>query len=392
MTGDREMSGPVRVVVVGGGRTGHAFCALLKGRAGAHVTWFTNKARQIAASMPAEGIAAYSLNNGLVEYGAPDVVTDDPAIAMADAQLVLLAIPAHARPPVLGKLADAIGEREIAFCASPGTGAFDCLAESILPKSDNIVVLGLRNVPYNAYNEVVGRSVEVGSPRAVLKVAVSKYHGTSGVGRALQTLQQLFSPASIVGLEDFLEITLAPGNPIVHGAGLYGLIGPYSQWDGRPFPEAFGWWANLSELSAYFIQRADEELAALRRAVASRRGLQFGRTTRLHDDIVSSFGSNITDPRTLLTTFRTNRAYAGRIPFKYDGGVGGYVLNLESRPIQEDVSYGLEIYLEAGRRLSVDLPLITEIYRWLTSVVGAPALHPFPYLPAHWPLAGPERA
>lgn len=63
-----------------------------------------------------------------------------------------------------------------------------------------------------------------------------------------------------IQMPSFMAITLTPGNPIMHPSIMYGSYGPHSQWDGKPLKEKPLFYEEVSELSSYFLQRADTEV------------------------------------------------------------------------------------------------------------------------------------
>lgn len=90
----------------------------------------------------------------------------------------------------------------------------------------------------------------------------------------------------------------------------------------------------------------------------------------MHEDITRAYGAQIDNMATLLTSIRTNQAYASiKIPLKKVET--GFVLDTEHRIFQEDIPYGLDFLLEMAKRLDVKVPHIEEITHWARSLMGS---------------------
>lgn len=97
----------------------------------------------------------------------------------------------------------------------------------------------------------------------------------------------------------------------MHSSVIYGLIGPWGQWHGHAFNHIPCWWSDCPELGAYFLARCDEENQALCKAAELSLGIDLSSVQSLQQEIVEAYGDSISDPRTLLSVLRTNKAYEG---------------------------------------------------------------------------------
>lgn len=378
------MTDTLNVVVCGGGRTGHLNATLFKQAEGVHVSLLSRNAEAIRSHMPETGIEA-SLPDGRKVRGRLDRISDDPAIVMADADVVILTVPAHVRSDLLALLRPHLPtDRTVHIGAIPGFCGFDWLAEKVFAGHDNVVIWGMKDVPYTAYAPQPGVSVVMGGAKKTLHVATHDRHDRD-TGLALRALLQRLYPAPVELLGSYLEITLTPGNPIMHSSVLYGLIGPYSQWDRKPFTSEIYWWKECPELGAYFLQRSDEENQELCRGLEKVIGSDLSSIHPIKDEIIDAYGDQIEDPRTLLTVLRTNRAYLGKVPLVPVEGNAGYLVDIDSRAFQEDVPYGLSLLVEMGRRIGVAIPHIETIFSWCVSHMGGLNRSALEYFPEAWP-------
>ena len=376
---------PLNVTICGGGRTGHLNAVLFSRQPGVRVSWLTSNPAVVGGA--AGGIVA-RLPDGSALPGEPAQVGTDPASAVRHADVVVITVPADARPAVLRAIGPHLRrDRPVYVGAIPGFCGFDWLAADILANRPNAVIWGLKDVPHTAFDLVPGRSVRMGGAKQRLHAATHRRESREARAELAAHLGRLFE-APVEMLQDYLEITLTPGNPIMHGAVVYGLVGPYGQWRDRTLPEDFCWWTDCPELGAYFLERCDAENQALRRAAAGHFGIDLSSVKPLGTEIIEAYGDQIADPATMLTILRTNRAYAGiRAPLVHDPAAGGFVLDRTSRTFREDVVYGLGLLVRMAAGLSVAAPYLDEIHRWALGYMGGVVGEPLSYLPRAWPGA-----
>lgn len=375
---------PLNVTVCGAGRTGHLNAALFARKPDVSVTWLTGDAVLARQGAP-DGIAIH-WPDGTVETGYPDRITDNPRVGVAEADIVVLTVPAQARDAVMARIAPHLpGDKPVFVGAIPGFCGFDWLARRHLAERGNVVVWGLKDVPHTAHERHLGRSIRVGGAKERLSVATA-----AGVDRGLRHdlrahLEGLFA-APVDLLANYLEITLTPGNPIMHSAVIYGLIGPYGQWHGRPLPEGLCWWSDCPELGAYFLDRMDAENQRLKATIEARLGIDLSSVKPLKTEIIEAYGEQIADQATMLTVLRSNSAYAGiPAPLVHDTSLGGPAIDRASRAFGEDIAFGLTLLVEMADRLALDVPHMREVLQWCRGYMGTAADSALEYVPARWP-------
>jgi hypothetical protein len=381
-------SSPLKVVICGGGRTGHLAAVLFKQREGVHVSLLTNNR---------EAIERYRANGERITAILPDGATcaahldhmaAEPEAVLADADIVIVTAPAHVRPRLLRAIAKHLPcDKPVYVGAIPGFGGFDWLAERALSTHPNVVIWGMKDVSHIASDLRPGVSVRMGGAKSALYVAVHARESEASRAALLAHLRRLYE-APVELLAHYLEITLTPGNPIMHSSVIYGLIGPYAQWRDRKFDSPMCWWTDCPELGAYFLERSDEENQRLCRAVEQRLGVDLSSIQPLKQEIVEAYDEQILDRSTMLSVLRTNRAYEGILaPLARAPDGMGYVIDRTHRAFHEDVAYGLALLVEMGRRLNVRLPHIEEIFQWAVSYMKGLRESALDYLPETWPAS-----
>ncbi|ALI10652.1 MULTISPECIES: NAD/NADP octopine/nopaline dehydrogenase family protein [Pseudomonas] len=376
----------LKVAICGGGRTGHLNAVLFKQLPDVQVSLLTSNqdivdlhARQtpIQALMP----------DGSTLSARPDRVTTEAKVAVEDADIVIITVPAHARPQVLQDIAPYLSTTKPVYVgAIPGFCGFDWLAQATLADKPNLVIWGMKDVPHTAFDLKPGRSVKMGGGKSQLYVATHARETQASRQQLQQMLSRLYGPC-VTLLDHYLEITLTPGNPIMHSSVIYGLIGPYGQWHRKIFPQRLCWWTECPELGAYFLERMDEESQNLCAVISQRMGVDLSSVKSLKQEIVEAYGEQIRDRSSMLSILRTNRAYndilAPMVPA--DGNRPGYVIERQSRAFNEDVAYGLVLLVEMAKRFELKVPYIEEVLQWSIAYMEGLRDSALDYFPTHWP-------
>ncbi|ONH56092.1 NAD-dependent glycerol-3-phosphate dehydrogenase N-terminus [Pseudomonas cedrina] len=378
----------MKVAICGGGRTGHLNAILFKQLPNVQVSMLTGNPEiieQHARHTPMQAL----LPDGSTLTARLDRVTADAKAAIEDADIVIITVPAHVRPQTLQAIVPHLSaSKPVYIGAIPGFCGFDWLAEAALPDRPNLVIWGMKDVPHTAFELTPGRSIKMGGGKSQLYVATHPRESQAS-GQQLQgILTRLYDPC-VRMLDHYLEITLTPGNPIMHSSVIYGLIGPYGQWHRKIFPQRMCWWSECPELGAYFLERMDQESQALCAVISQRLGIGLSSVKALKQEIVEAYGDQIRDQSSMLSILRTNQAYnnilAPMVPAADNRA--GYVIERESRAFNEDVAYGLVLLVEMARRLDLKVPYIEEVLQWSIAYMQGLRDSALDYFPRHWPRA-----
>lgn len=375
----------MRIAISGGGRTGHLYTVLFKQVPDTEVFWHSRQAVQIIGNMPASGIELISADSteGAIAKARPDFVSDDIASVVSDADVVIFTQQNEGLPPSVRAAAKHFNKRKATYVgAIPALGnAFDWLVQREVQDNENVHVWGLRGVPATSPTMSLGKSVTLGGYKEKLYLGFSDCTNEYHRGKIAEILDVLFPQPKIL-LNSFLEMTLSPAS--LHPAVLYGIMGPYSQWDGLPLKQRPRWWADLSELSAYFLQKCDGEIQALIHALEHRLAIKMPNAGTIHGKQVDQYNSTIGNPRTLLTTFRSTPAHQSFIPM-IEQPSGGYLFNKKHAGFRADLFYSMALYLQLGKRIGIALPYLQEIYAWGCDFIGERPHLAIDYIPPDWP-------
>jgi len=376
----------LKVAICGGGRTGHLNAILFKQLPNVQVSMLTGNpeiVEQHARRTPMQAL----LPDGSTLEARLDRVTTDARTAVEDADIVIITVPAHARAQTLQAIAPHLSaSKPVYIGAIPGFCGFDWLAEATLHNRPNLVIWGMKDVPHTAFELTPGRSIKMGGGKSQLYVAAHARESQASRRQLQELLAMLYGPC-VTMLDNYLEITLTPGNPIMHSSVIYGLIGPYGQWHRKIFPQRMCWWTECPELGAYFLERMDQESQHLCALISQRMGIDLSSVKSLKQEIVEAYGDQIRDQSSMLSILRTNQAYndilAPMVPA--DNNRAGYVIERESRAFNEDVAYGLVLLVEMARRLELKVPYIEEVLQWSVAYMQGLRDSALDYFPSHWP-------
>jgi hypothetical protein len=376
----------LKVAICGGGRTGHLNAILFKQLPDVQVSLLTGNRDIVdhhARQIPMQAL----MPDGSTLSARPDRVTTEANVAVEDADIVIITVPAHARPQVLQDIAPHLSTTKPVYIgAIPGFCGFDWLAQATLADKPNLVIWGMKDVPHTAFDLKPGRSVKMGGGKSQLYVATHARETQASRQQLQHRLSRLYGPC-VTLLDHYLEITLTPGNPIMHSSVIYGLIGPYGQWHRKIFPQRLCWWTECPELGAYFLERMDEESQNLCAVISQRMGIDLSSVKSLKQEIVEAYGEQIRDRSSMLSILRTNRAYndilAPMVPA--DGNRAGYVIERQSRAFNEDVAYGLVLLVEMAKRFELKVPYIEEVLQWSIAYMEGLRDSALDYFPTHWP-------
>ena len=357
----------MKIVICGAGNGAHTLMALLGEKSEHAVTVYTPLADEVAALQEAlaggRGVQV-RLADGRTLEGRPPSVTGNPAEAAAGAELVLLALPAFAHEAILRDLAPHLPAAAWVG-AMPARGGFDWLAQSILPGYAG-VIFGTQTLPWSCRIQEWGRSVAVlGS-----KVEVALAAQPAGAGPAVAARMTNLLGIPFRALPNFLALTLANAGQLIHPGIMYGL---FHCWDGRPFgeDEVPLFYEGVDPATAALLQALSDEVQAVCAGLLARTsGMSLDGVLPLHQWLMRSYGEAIGDPGTLLSSFRTNRAYRGlRAPVDLLEE-NAYVPWFHYRYLAEDVPTGLVATRGLAELVQVPTPVMDRVILWAQEKLG----------------------
>ncbi|MBN3815978.1 NAD(P)-binding domain-containing protein [Paraburkholderia sp. Se-20369] len=341
---DRPRGAPFRICVCGGGSLAHALVAVLGASASNEVRLLTRQPERWSRRIRLIYLDKAEL------YGAVHAVSDDPSEVVADADLVILAIPHAAREVVLRRIAPYLSPHTW-LAGFPGYGGLPWAVRLALGPEQRL--LGLQRVPYVRKVVSYGEVVWVSGIRPELFVATVPSHYAPSAARWLQVLLNI----PTTPLAHYLAVCLSNSNPIFHPARLY------SRWRDAS-PE--GVWATRPQ----FYEDWDEPASA--RYLACEHDLQsIGRACPVdlsgRRTLLEHYGAR--DAREMTQIIRRIAALRDR-PMPMRAVDHGWTPDLHSYYFAEDVPYGIVVQRALAEIVGVATPALDEVIRWAQRWMG----------------------
>lgn len=334
----------MKVAIVGAGNMGLAMTAYMAVHEKAEVTLFTGK-------------TIYSLRLEIVEqskfeHTSSFQTTDDPETAFSAADMIVVTYPAFLRKNFIDKYQRYIKKGTyLGFVPGYGGAEYSCV--DLINRGVNI--FGLQRVPYvaRAREDGDGETARILSSKKELFVGAIPNNKTDEAAKIIEYLLDI----PVHSLLEYLSITLAPSNPLLHITGLYSVFKDYTAGDHYPAPLKFyeEWNNETSEL----LFKYDAELQEICRRLEP---LDMREVVPLPIYYESPTPEAMTRKLKSIESFK-----AVMVPLKQLDE--GYVPDLSSRMFVEDYPFGVSIIKDFARMLDVKTPtvdLLLDFYERLS--------------------------
>ena len=332
------MARKLEVCICGGGHVAHALVAAIGANSDVAVKVFTRRPEIWDTQI-------HAVHGGLVIIGHPQLVTADPSVAVAGADIIFIAAPAFAHDAILTAVGPFVAPGAW-IGALPAPGFFDWAASSSLAPQTRI--FGAQRSPYNCRVTIAGRQVEVLGVVPRLAVAASPRRHIAELVALLSATLSL----PIDELDNFLCVTLAPSPTIFHPARLFALL---SDWDGR---SAFGgqpplFYEDWDDTASRIYLRCDDELQAICRSLP----LDMSGVTPARSHYGAPTAASLTGRIRSLAGLRA-------IPLPIRSGECGWMPDLRDRFFLEDFPFGLRAVRTIAALANVETPTLDMIDTW----------------------------
>ncbi len=333
----------MKITVIGGGNVGTQF-AVHAAAKGHDTTLYVSKPERFSNEL-----SIVNEKDELLLVGSP-TVTNDPALATKDADLIFVTHPAF----LLEKLAKTITpyvKSGAVLCLVPGTGGGELAFRALLEKG--CTVAGLQRIPSVARLVSYGRSVRATGYRDTLHLAALPHTAAASVAKTLSSLFDM--PCEV--LPNYLAVTLTPSNPILHTTRLYTLFRDYRE--GVSYERIPLFYEEWCDESSRLLFLCDAEVQALCRALDSF-DLAAVRSLALHYESDT--------PEKLTRKIRSIIGFQGIATPSVKTEDGRYLPDLASRYFTADFPYGLAIFVEIGTLCKVDMQNCRKVLAWYSAL------------------------
>lgn len=324
-----------RICICGGGSLGHVCAGVLASRPDVEVNIFTQHPGRWSQRLTVDDPDCH------IYSGTPLVISNDPAEAVADCDIILLCLPGFAIESTLRRIKPHIGNAKVGSIVC-STGFF-FQAHRILEAGTRL--FGFQRVPFIARTGEYGRSAHLLGYKADLAIAVENTDG-----EALRALvEQLFGTPTRL-LASHYEVSLTNSNPILHTGRLYSL---WHDWNGQVYDHNILFYKEWTVEASRKLIEMDSEFMHLLSALP------------VHPGAIPSLLEyyESTDAESLTAKIRSIPAFT-HITSPMRQVDGGWIPDFTSRYFTEDFPYGLRYIVQVAREHGIPTPCIDEVYAW----------------------------
>jgi hypothetical protein len=295
--------------------------------------------------------------------GRPSAICRDPGAAIADSQLVLLALPAFAHEPILKQIAPHIPPGAWVG-ALPARGGLDlCFSNILKERLSDITIFGFQTLPWACRIQQYGKQVTILGAKEQVDLTARPAHQAPVISAKLQELLGI----KINPIASFLSLMLADTGQLIHPGIMYGL---FHDWDGKPYDKHRLFYQGVDDGIAAVLQQMSDEIQMLRVTLQkSYPGLDLSAVRPLSEWLKRSYQTTIADDSTLQSRFATNLSYAGLLAPMHKVE-NGFVPDFQARYLSEDVPYNLLVTRGVAELAGVNTPVIDQVIYWAQNCLG----------------------
>jgi len=335
----------MNVTIVGAGNMGLAMTAYMAVNQKANITLFTRKTIDSLRLEIVEQNLAVQTNRFLT--------TEDPDAAFSKADMIFVTYPAFLRKSFIEMYQEYI--KEGAFLGFvPGYGGAEYSCTNLVRRGINI--FGFQRVPYVARTreDGAGRIAGILSSKKELYVGAIPCAKTDAAAKMIEHLLDI----PVHSLGEYLSITLAPSNPLLHITGLYNVFKNYAEGEYYSYPLKFyeEWNDDTSEM----LFQYDAELQEICRRLEP---LDMSEVVPLPVYYESPTPEMMTRKLKSIESFK-----AVMVPLK--AAERGYVPDLSSRMFVEDYPFGVCVIKDFALMLGVNTPTVDRLLEFYERISG----------------------
>lgn len=338
----------MNITVVGAGNMGLSMTAYMAIHKKEKITLYTHK--NILGRGP---IKMNDVENK--EYLSSDnfTVTADPEKAFCNADIVFITYPAFLRKKFIEDYGKYLKEDSyIGFV--PGYGGAEYSCSTLLDRGINI--FGFQRVPYvaRADEDDEGTTASILSRKKRLYIGAIPNSKTAEISKIIETLLDIPTQS----LKEYLSITLAPSNPLLHITGLYGVFKDYEQ--GQIYKKPMKFYEEWNDDTSRLLFAYDEELQRICEAL---KPLDMNEVVPLPIYYESPTPERMTQKLKSIEAFKVVLVPLKKIE-------AGYIPDLESRMFVEDYPFGVCMIKDFAIMTGVETPTIDLLLDFYEKLSG----------------------
>jgi len=324
-----------KICICGGGSVAHVLSAVLGNNKECIVNVLTRNPHlwenEIEIDYKGVGLLKGKLNK----------VSAKPVEVLSDADLVFIVVPTFAYKELWHSIKDVI-PNEAVLGAFAGNGGFDWIV-----KEHQGTVFGMQRIPYVCRTVVYGKSVFVKGVRKTISIGTRPANKAASLATVLSGLLQI----EISALPNYLNVGLAPSNPILHSVRMYSL---YSMLQTQKIPNGgIMFYEHWDDLASKLFFSCDEEIQRVCRVLSIDTTAVLSISQHYGVDTITELSIVIRQIESLKGL--TAPVLDSKYPLRID---------LSHRFIIEDVLVNLPVYQHYGRLANVRMDTIDKLVKW----------------------------
>ncbi len=335
----------MNITVIGGGNIGTLLAGELT-RGGHRVCVYTPK-----ASRWSHEIEVLESTGGGHSYSVVlSMVTDDLKLALKDAELIWVTVPAMAFQKTAQDMLPYVRAGQM-ICVEPGSGGAEFVFRPLIDKG--CIFCGLQRTHSVARLREYGKSVLMLGKKPEIQLAAIPATETARMGQLLEQLLEM--PCQI--LPNYLCVTLTPSNPILHTTRLRSMFRDWKE--GVYYPRNILFYEEWTDESSELLFACDAEVQNLCNAIPL--PLESVKSLRVYYESET--------PQALTRKIRSIPAFKGLTSPMVQVGEDRWIPDFSSRYFTADFPYGLKILIDLCQLYGIESPNMCSVWEWYTSLV-----------------------
>ncbi|MBO4432943.1 MAG: NAD/NADP octopine/nopaline dehydrogenase family protein [Clostridia bacterium] len=336
----------MKITIVGGGNIGTQFAVHCSQKN--DVIVFTSKPETFC-----ETVSIVDENGNEVLESKKIKATNNQDEAFLSADLIFITYPAPFMENISKKLCK-YSKPGLKIGLVPGTGGGECAFKDLI--KSGVTVFGLQRVPSVARLVERGKAVRAVGYRNELFVASLPGNEACFIA---DTIQDIFG-IKCTPLPNYLSVTLTPSNPILHTARLKTVFKDYKC--GVKYSSLPLFYEDWDDESGELLFKCDAEVQNICKALCSR-GFDVSGVKSLKEHYESDTPSALTNKIRSIKGFKGLTSPAIKSDDKY-------IPDFNARYFSADFPYGLNVLIQIGDFLGIDIENMKETMDWYRKVSG----------------------
>lgn len=338
----------MRITIVGAGNIGLSLTAYISINKEVEVILFTNK-KNLSEGL----LQLHDVEKNTKQNTRNFLCTDNPEIAFTNADIIFVTYPAFLRKKFIENYENYINsDTFLGFV--PGYGGTEYVCKTLIERG--VSIFGFQRVPYVARSEILQEITiaKILSKKEKLFIGSIPSLKINYISKMVETLLDI----PVQPLPEYLSITLAPSNPLLHITGLYNVFKDKSQ--NYIFDSQLKFYEAWNDSASNMLFNYDAEVQNI---CNSLKGFDMSDVISLPVYYESPTPEQMTNKLKSIEAFKVVQVPLKKVE-------QGYQMDLSSRMFIEDFPFGICILKDFAVITKVSTPTIDLLLEFYTSISG----------------------